>query len=156
MINISAGALKTGFWNQRLGKLRTFLPPCSFREIKCSKLHIQRTQLKRYKSERPGWWEKIGKNWWYFITERRPLRRWHQSVLQYLNSCAIGKENGEHDGRIQKPLCLFPHVFFAVTKLHRRKRGLNAKKEKEFNEHPISHSAGVLHTWVTKPHNSTR
>ena len=53
---------------------------------------IQRTQLKRSKSEWPGWWEKIGKNWWYFITERRPLRRWHQSVLQYLNSCAIGKE----------------------------------------------------------------
>lgn len=35
------------------------------------------------------------------------------------------------------------------------KRDLNPKeKEREFNKHSISHSARVLHTWVTKPHNN--
>lgn len=34
-------------------------------------------------------------------------------------------------------------------------KGLNPEeKEGEFNEHSISHSARVLHIWVTKPHNN--
>lgn len=41
---------------------------------------IQYTQLKRIQQQGAGMMREVGRNWWCFITETRPLSRWHQSA----------------------------------------------------------------------------